>query len=98
MTTHTGSLSLFHLLDPNLLADPFVSKMSAADSAANLLDWDGFHKGTLTAHRLPGDHVTMLRQPGVNELAQIMLESLGKARASTGVGRPVAPLLERGAK
>lgn len=76
----------------------FVSEMSAAYSAADLLGWDGFHKGTLTAHRLPGDHVTMLRQPGVTELAQMMLESLDKARASAGAGRLVALLLEQGAK
>jgi amino acid adenylation domain-containing protein len=76
----------------------FVSEGSAADWEADLLGWDEFHKGPLTVDRLAADHATLLGQPGVNELAQMMLESLGKARASTGVGRAVAPLLERGAK
>ncbi len=70
----------------------FVSEASAADMAEDLLGWDEFHKGTLTVHRLAGDHANLLDLPGVNQLARMMLESLGEARASTRVGRPVATL------
>ena len=65
---------------------------------ADQLGWDEFHKGTLTVHRLAGDHVTLLELPEVEQLARMMLESLRKARASTRVGRPVATLRGRGAK
>ena len=70
----------------------FVSEASAADVEADLLGWDEFHKGTLTVHRLAGDHVTLLDVPDVDQLARMMLESLRKARVSTIVGRPVATL------
>jgi amino acid adenylation domain-containing protein len=76
----------------------FVSEGSAADAEADQLGWDEFHKGTLTVHRLVGDHTTMLELPVVEQLAQTMVESLRKARASTRVGRPVATLRGREAK
>jgi thioesterase domain-containing protein len=51
------------------------------------LGWNVFHKGTLTVHRLAGNHFTLLDLPEVEQLARMMLESLRKAQASTGVGR-----------
>ena len=60
----------------------FVSEGTAADTQADLLGWDEFHKGTLTVHRLAGDHVTLLELPEVEKLARMMLESLCKAQAS----------------
>jgi amino acid adenylation domain-containing protein len=68
----------------------FVSEGTAADAEADLLGWDEVHKGTLTVHRLAGNHNTALDLPEVKQLAGIMFESLRKARASTRVGRPVA--------
>jgi thioesterase domain-containing protein/acyl carrier protein len=65
----------------------FVSEGSAAYMEADLLGWDQFHKGTLTVDRLAGDHFTLLDLPEVEQLARMMLESLRKARPSTGVGR-----------
>jgi amino acid adenylation domain-containing protein len=59
----------------------FVTEGSAADAEADLLGWDEFHDGALTMHRLVANHATMLELPVVEELARIMLESLGKARA-----------------
>jgi thioesterase domain-containing protein len=76
----------------------FVSESSAAEAETDLLGWDEFHKGTLTVDRLAGDHKTMLELPVVEQLAQTMVESLRKARASTRVGRPVATLRGREAK
>ena len=69
--------------------DLFISEGSAADTKADMLGWHKIHRGTLTAHRLAGDHFTMLEQPRVEQLAHSMLESLSKARASTGaLSRP----------
>jgi amino acid adenylation domain-containing protein len=62
--------------------DLFVSEGSAAYMEAELLGWDEVHKGTLTVHRLGGDHATLLELPDVEQLARMMLESLRKARAS----------------
>jgi hypothetical protein len=76
----------------------FVGEVTAADTKADLLGWEEFHKGTLTVHRLPGHHVTLLRLPEVEQLAGMMLESLRKAIASTCVGRPVATMQARGAQ
>jgi amino acid adenylation domain-containing protein len=68
----------------------FVSEGFAAHLEADLLGWDEFHNGPLMVHRLAADHETLLDLPEVEQLARIMLESLRKARASTGVGRLVA--------
>ena len=65
----------------------FVSDGSAADMDEDLLGWNVFHKGTLTVDRLAGDHFDLLDLPEVEQLARMMLESLRKARPSTGVGR-----------
>jgi amino acid adenylation domain-containing protein len=62
--------------------DLFISEGSAADAEADMLGWDEFHRGTLTVHRLAGDHFTVLQLPMVEQLAQSMLESLRKAQAS----------------
>jgi amino acid adenylation domain-containing protein len=70
----------------------FVSEGFAAYMQLDLLGWDDVHKGTLTVDRLGGDHVSLLQPPEVEQLAEMMLESLRKARASTRVGRPVATL------
>ncbi len=60
----------------------FVSDGTAFDAESDLLGWEDFHKGTVTAHRLGGDHVTILEEPRVEHLANTMIESLRGARAS----------------
>ncbi len=60
--------------------DVFVSDGTAFDAESDLLGWDEFHKGTVTAHRLAGDHVTILESPRVAHLAETMIESLRAAR------------------
>jgi amino acid adenylation domain-containing protein len=60
----------------------FVSDGTAFDAESDLLGWDEFHKGMVTAHRLEGDHVTILEQPRVAHLAETMIESLRETRAS----------------
>ncbi len=59
----------------------FVTEASAAVIGADLLGWDEFHRGSVTVHRLPGDHATLIDVPQVQHLAQTMLESLTTARA-----------------
>jgi len=70
--------------------DLFISEGSAADIGADMLGWDEFHRGTLTLHRLAGDHATMLQLPAVEQLARSMLELVRNARTSTRLGPPVA--------
>ncbi len=71
----------------------FVSEGSAAWMEADLLGWDEFHNGTVTVHRLAGDHVTLLELPEVEQLAQTMLESLRESNGpDTRVGCPVPTL------
>jgi amino acid adenylation domain-containing protein len=60
----------------------FASQGTVFDAEAELLGWDAFHKGPLTADQLAGDHVTILERPLVEQLAQKMIESLDKARTS----------------
>lgn len=54
----------------------FVSEGTAAIAETNLLGWDEYHTGTLTAHHIGGDHVTILEMPLVMRLARMVLESL----------------------
>jgi len=70
--------------------DLFISEGSAADTGADMLGWDKIHRGTLTVHRLAGDHFSILELPLAEQIAQSTLESVRKARASTRLGRPVA--------
>jgi amino acid adenylation domain-containing protein len=58
-----------------------VSEASATFMNADLLGWDEFHRGELTVNRLQTEHRALLDVPGVGPLAQLMLESLNKARA-----------------
>jgi hypothetical protein len=58
-----------------------VSEASATFMNADLLGWDEFHRGALTVNRLETEHRALLDVPGVGPLAQLMLESLNKARA-----------------
>jgi thioesterase domain-containing protein/acyl carrier protein len=70
----------------------FVSEASASFMEADLLGWDEFHDGELAVHRLQTGHSALLDLPEVERLAQMMLESLDKARALTRARRPVANL------
>jgi amino acid adenylation domain-containing protein len=60
----------------------FASQGTVFDAETELLGWDEFHKGSVTANQLSGDHVTILERPLVEQLAQMMIESLHKARTS----------------
>ncbi|MEB3980325.1 amino acid adenylation domain-containing protein [Mycobacterium sp. 663a-19] len=60
----------------------FVSEVTAEAAEADLLGWDEFHKGPLTAHRIAGDHTAALDPPEVQRVARMMLDSLRAARAS----------------
>jgi amino acid adenylation domain-containing protein len=60
----------------------FVTAGNAADVEADLLGWDEFHHAPLAVHRLAADHDTMLDLPVVDQLAQLMLESLRQSRAN----------------
>jgi thioesterase domain-containing protein len=58
----------------------FVSEASASFMKADLLGWDEFHHGELTPSRLQTGQRALVDVPGVERLAQLMFESLNKAR------------------
>jgi amino acid adenylation domain-containing protein len=60
----------------------FVTEGTAADVETDGLGWDGFHKGTLTMHRLAGNHNTLLDQPQVEQVTRMVLKSLREAQAT----------------
>jgi len=60
----------------------FASQGTVFDAETELLGWDDFHHGSVTADQLTGDHVSILERPLVEQLAEMMIESLCKARAS----------------
>ncbi|BBY06261.1 non-ribosomal peptide synthetase [Mycobacterium noviomagense] len=63
----------------------FVSEVSADYAEAKLLGWDEFHKGTLTVDRFAEDHLALLDQPAVEQLARRMLKSIRHARTTFDV-------------
>jgi amino acid adenylation domain-containing protein len=58
----------------------FVTEATALDVGADLLGWEEFHGGALTVHRLAGNHVAILGQPLVEEVARKVRESLDEAQ------------------
>ncbi|HZU46627.1 MAG TPA: AMP-binding protein, partial [Mycobacterium sp.] len=60
----------------------FVSEVSADYAEADLLGWDEYHNGTLTVDRFAADHLALLDQPAVGELARKTLELLRQARTA----------------
>jgi amino acid adenylation domain-containing protein len=72
----------------------FVSEASASFMKADLLGWDEFQDGELAVHRLRTGNRALLDLPEVQRLAQIMLESLDRARALTRAGRPVGTCID----
>lgn len=54
----------------------FVSAATATDVESDLLGWNEFHHGSVKGHQLAGNHVGLLEKPRVEQLAQMMLESL----------------------
>ena len=60
----------------------FASQGTVFDAESELLGRDDFHKGSVIADQLTGDHVTILERPLIEQLAQMMIESLDKAKTS----------------
>ncbi|MFP2932202.1 thioesterase domain-containing protein, partial [Pyxidicoccus sp. 3LG] len=84
--------ALFQVFEANLRASrryqaPVSSErvvlFKAEDSGEGLPEdggWSTLVGSALERHLLPGDHYTLLRQPGVRELAERLREALKKAR------------------
>jgi amino acid adenylation domain-containing protein len=70
----------YQLPGHNVSMHLFVTEDTAFDAEADLLGWDDFHKGSVAAHQMSGDHVTILEHPLVEQLARMMIESLNDAR------------------
>jgi amino acid adenylation domain-containing protein len=72
----------YHLPGHDAPMHLFASQGTVFDAETELLGWDDFHKGSVIADQLTGDHVSILEHPLVDQLAQMMIESLHKARTS----------------
>ncbi|MFP2929327.1 thioesterase domain-containing protein, partial [Pyxidicoccus sp. 3LG] len=81
--------TLFHVFEANLRASQRyqapasterVVLFKAKDGPSEDGGWSTLVGTSLERHLLPGDHYTLLRQPGVRELAERLREALKKAR------------------
>ena len=72
----------YHLPGHDAPMHLFASQGTVFDAESELLGWDDFHKGSVIADQLTGDHVTILERPLIEQLAQMMIESLDKAKTS----------------
>jgi thioesterase domain-containing protein len=60
----------------------FVSA-DAADMARNpSLGWEVVHEGALTVHEVPGRHLSLLTEPHVHDVADVLSASLQRAHAA----------------
>ena len=50
------------------------------------LGWEGFAAGGIQIVTVPGDHVTMFREPGVREIARVITAALANTEASAATG------------
>jgi len=61
----------------------FVSESTATAAEQDLLGWNEFHQGPLTAHHLPGNHDDMLQPPNTQQLATTIHQTLTKTTQPT---------------
>jgi thioesterase domain-containing protein len=61
--------------------DLFVTDENAADTADDSLGWDDIHRGVLRLHRVHGDHLSIVTEPDVVALANLVTECLRQARS-----------------
>lgn len=60
--------------------DVFVTDDRVTGSGSRSLGWDELHRGPLRVHRLDGDHRTIVTEPQVRTLAELVTSSLRDAQ------------------
>jgi thioesterase domain-containing protein len=64
--------------------DLFVATDEVAEIRSRSLGWEEVHKGPLRTHDVPGGHESMLTEPHVSEVAEMLTLSLRRAQAAAG--------------
>ena len=62
--------------------DLFVTDQGAAETSDDSVGWADVHKGVLRVHRVPGDHLSLVTEPHVLALADLVTECLREARGT----------------
>jgi amino acid adenylation domain-containing protein len=65
--------------------DLFVTDEGAADADDDSLGWEDIHEGVLRIHRVRGDHLSLVTEPYVLALADLVTECLREARRTRGL-------------
>lgn len=58
----------------------FLTRDQAAATSSAALGWEEFHAGSLAAHVVPGNHLSMVAEPNVGVLARLFADSLRAAQ------------------
>jgi thioesterase domain-containing protein len=64
----------------------FFTEASRARAGSATLGWDRVHRGPIEVVGVPGDHLTLWREPNVGELADVLAAHV--TRAAAGVDEP----------
>jgi thioesterase domain-containing protein len=89
---HEGARAVYEASDVtghDLPVDLYVTTDGMQMSRSEYLGWDAVHRGILTRHEAPGDHMTMLSEPNVTVLSRMMaarLAQVGRRAAYEAVG------------
>jgi thioesterase domain-containing protein len=62
--------------------DVFLTSEAARNSGSSSFGWETVHKGSLLVHDVPGGHLTMVMEPDVFVVAQMLSENLRLAQAA----------------
>jgi thioesterase domain-containing protein len=87
---HAGVRAVYeasHLVGHGLPVDLYATTAGVQMATSDYLGWDELHRGILTRHAAPGDHLTMLVEPNVTALARMMASRL----AQVGRWQPATP-------
>jgi amino acid adenylation domain-containing protein len=60
--------------------DLYVSDEMAKTTGSRSLGWDKLHRGALAVHAIPGEHLSMVKEPHVRVLAKSLATSLRSAQ------------------
>jgi amino acid adenylation domain-containing protein len=62
--------------------DVFLTSEAVRNSGSSSFGWETVHKGSLLVHDVPGGHLTMVMEPDVFVVAQMLSENLRLAQAA----------------
>jgi amino acid adenylation domain-containing protein len=60
----------------------FLTSEGVRNSGSKSFGWETVHKGSLLIHEVPGEHITMVKEPDVFVVAEMLSDGLRRAQAS----------------